>query len=269
MTPGGNLMKVTCVLKTIAMAGLLAFGTMSAYAANEMSATQKKQVEDVVHDYLLKNPEVLVQALQNFQQQQMVQARKTMEKTQESAPKFAKDLFQNTQDPVAGNPNGKITVVEFFDYQCPHCVDMAPVIDAVVKSNPDVRIVYKEFPIRGPSSDTAARAALAAKIQGKYADVHKALMAVNRALSEADVMKIVEATGVDMTKLKADMKSDAVTQQLKDTNKLAQSLQLIGTPAFFVAKSDVKPTASATAVVFIPGQVDQPQLESVIKKVNQ
>lgn len=257
------------VLKTIAVASMLVFGTMSAFAAGDMSSTQKKQVEEVVHDYLLKNPDVLVQALQNFQQQQMMQARKTMEKTQESAPKFAKDLFQNGQDPVAGNPKGKITVVEFFDYQCPHCVDMAPVMDAVVKADPEVRIVYKEFPIRGPASETAAKVALAAKMQGKYFEVHKGLMAANRTLSDADIMKIAETAGVDMEKLKKDMTSDTVTQTLKATNTLAQKLQLIGTPAFFVAKSDVAPTAPATAVVFIPGQVDLTQLQSVIKKVNE
>src|SRR5258708_40200695 len=103
-------------------------------------------------------------------------------------------------------------------------------------------------------------------MQGKYSEVHNGLMAANRTLNDADIMKIAQTAGVDMDKLKKDMTSDTVTQELKATTLLAQKLQLIGTPAFFVAKSDITPSAPATAVVFIPGQVDQGQLESVIKK---
>lgn len=255
-------MKATRILNTLAVASIMAFSSVSAFA--DMSKTQ---VEGIVHDYLIKNPDVVVQALQTFQQQQMSQARKTMEKTQEFAPKYAKDLF-HAKDPMAGNPNGKITVVEFFDYQCPHCVEMTPVIEAVIKSNPDVRIVFKEFPIRGPASEIASRAALAAQMQGKYFELHKALMAANRTLNEADIMAIAKSVGLNIDKLKADMNGDVVNQELKTNTKLAQDLQLIGTPAFFIAKSDVTSSAPASAVVFIPGQIDQAQLETMIKKVS-
>lgn len=261
-------MKAKHIFKTIAMASLLAFGISSVASAEELTASQKEQIQGVVKDYLKKNPEVVIDALQTFQQKQMDQARQTIEKTQQNAPKFAKDLFHNAKNPVAGNPKGKITVVEFFDYQCPHCVEMTPVIDAIIKANPEVRIVYKEFPIRGPASEIAAKAALAANMQGKYFEFHKALMAANRNLTEDDILKIAATVGLDVAKLKKDMASDAVMQQIKDNYKLAQALQLIGTPAFFVAKSDVTSSAPAKAVAFIPGQVDRAQLETVITQVS-
>lgn len=260
-------MKATHVLKSLAIASIITFSG-TALAANDMSAAQRQQIEGVVRDYLVKNPDVVVQALQAFQQKQMEEARKTMEKTQASAPKFADGLFHSTKDPVAGNPNGKVTVVEFFDYQCPHCIEMTPIIDALVKANPEVRVVFKEFPIRGPASEVASKAALAAQMQGKYFELHKALMAANRVLTEEDIMKIAQTVGLDVEKLKTDMKSDAVTQQIKDNYKLAQSLQLIGTPAFFIAKSNVTATSPSTSVVFIPGQVDKQQMDDAVKKVS-
>ncbi len=261
-------MKVKNIVKVIAVASLMAFGATTVFAADTMSATQKQQVEGVVKDYLMKNPDVVVQSLQVYQKQQMDQARKTIESTQKAAPKFAKELFQNTKDPVAGNPNGKITIVEFFDYQCPHCIEMTPVLEAVAKTNPEVRLVFKEFPIRGPASEAASKAALAAKMQGKYFEFHKGLMAANKVLTEADIMKVAQDVGLDVAKLKTDMGSDAVSQQIKEDYKLAQSLQLLGTPAFFVAKTDVTASAPEKALVFIPGQVDQGQLEAVIKQVS-
>lgn len=260
-------MKIKSMLKTIAIASLMAFGITAVYAA-DMSASQKQQVEGVVRDYLMKNPEVVVQALQGYQKTQMDQARKTMEKTQESASKFAKDLFHNSTDPIIGNPNGKVTIVEFFDYQCPHCVEMTPVIESLLKSNSDVRIIFKEFPIRGPASEFAAKAALAAQMQGKYFELHKAIMAANRALTQEDILKIAQTAGLNVDKLKIDMNSDTVKNQIKANYKLAQDLQLMGTPAFFIAKSDVTDKSPAEAVVFIPGQVDQAQMDMVIKKVS-
>lgn len=249
---------------------IAALGMTAAIAAPAMDPAQQKQVETVVREYLVKNPEVIVESLQTLQQKQMQQAHKTMEKTQTNAPKYADALFHRATDPMAGNANGKVTVVEFFDYQCPHCVDMTPVIEGLIKSNPDVRIVFKEFPIRGPMSELASRAALAANLQGKYLEFHKGLMqsqAKQEAISESSLLKIAQAAGLNTDKLKADMKGEAVSQQIKATVKLATDLQLMGTPALFIAKSTITNNASPTEVVFIPGQVGQDQLQEVIAKV--
>ncbi|MHB1948078.1 MAG: DsbA family protein [Gammaproteobacteria bacterium] len=236
-----------------------------------MSPEQTKQIEQVVHSYLVKNPQVIVESLQTLQQQQMDQAKKAVQKTQENAPKFADALFHQANDPVAGNVNGKVTVVDFFDYQCPHCTHMTPILEAVIAANPNLRVVFKEFPIRGALSEFASKAALAANAQGKYFEFHKALMkqAIDKSpLTEDAILQVAKSVGLDMTKLKADMNSDAVSKQIKDTYKLAQSLQLMGTPAFFIAKSDVTSNAKPTAIVFIPGQVDQAKLKDTIDKVS-
>ena len=259
-------MKLKRFVSTLLMANLIALGV--AGHANAAS-TQTSQTEKVVHDYIINNPEVVVQSLQGYQQKQMEQAQKSMLKTQETASKYADALFHHSADPSSGNPKGKITVVEFFDYQCPHCIDMTPVMDGIVKANPDVRIIYKEFPIRGPASETASRAALAAQMQGKYSEFQHAVMAINKLpLTEDMIFTAAKSVGLDIDKLKADMKSKEVDQQIKDTYKLAQSLQLMGTPALFVAKSDVAKDAGPKAVIFIPGQVNQDQLQEVIGKVS-
>lgn len=236
-----------------------------------MSAAQQKQIEDVVHNYLVKNPEVIVEAVQVLQQKQMQQAEKNIQKTQQVASKFADMLIRQAGDPVVGNVNGKITLVEFFDYQCPHCVEMTPIIEGLIKSNPELRIVFKEFPIRGPMSETASRAALAARIQGKYYEFHSALMRnimeQRKPLTEEVIYKIAQSVpGLNVDKLKTDMKSETVNQQIKTTYKLAQDLQLIGTPAFFIAKTDANQN---TVFGFVPGRAELGQLQDAIKKAGQ
>ena len=184
------------LLKTTLALALASCTTLS-YAAKANDATnnaitpaQKTEIQEVVRQYLLDKPEVLVEALQNFQRKQYEQAEQTVKKTQANVSQFANALFKQNNDPGVGNPNGKVTVVEFFDYQCSHCIDMAPVIDSMIKSNPDVRLVLKEFPIRGPMSQFAARAALAANKQGKYYELHNALLTAQQPLTEASVFEI-------------------------------------------------------------------------------
>ncbi len=262
-----SVVKLTRMVASLAAAGLMMIN-MTAQAA-DMSAAQKKQVQDVVRDYLVQNPDVIIQALQNYQQKQMDEAKKTIQKTQDTSPQYADALFHQANDPMAGNPNGKITVVEFFDYQCPHCIDMTPIIEGLIKNNPDVKIVFKEFPIRGRISEIATRAALAANEQGKYFELHKALMTSKQEpLTEEAIYQAAKSVGIDVDKLKAAMKSGNVEQQVKANYKLAQQLGLLGTPALFIAKSDISKTSPATAIVFIPGQADSAQMSQAIDKVS-
>ena len=100
----------------------------------------------------------------------------------------ANELLHQSHDPIAGNPKGNVTVVEFFDYQCSHCMSMAPVIAAIIQANPNVRVVFKDLPIRGAMSEFAARAALAANKQGKYYSLNHALLSANQPLTEDFVL---------------------------------------------------------------------------------
>lgn len=253
-------MKTKHSLIVLAIASLF---TVSAFAAPAISGAEKGQIETIVHDYIIKNPEVILESVKSMQEKEF---NKMQEKSKQAATKASSSLFNQASDPVAGNANGKITVVEFFDYQCPHCVDMVPTLNALIKANPNVRVVFKEFPIRGSASVLAAKAALAAKNQGKYVQFHDALMkAASSGITEDKILSIATSLGLDANKLKADMVSSEVDQQIKANYQLAQALQLVGTPALFVAKTNFK--GSPDIIEFIPGQVDVNYLQKTVEKV--
>jgi len=229
-----------------------------------ISPAERAKIEEVVHQYLITKPEVIVEAMQVLQNRQFEQAKQAVQKTQQDAPHYIPALFHQANDPVAGNTNGKITIVEFFDYQCPHCVDMGPIMDAIIKANPEVRVVFKEWPIRGPISEFASRAALAANKQGKYMAMHDGLFnaAKQQPLTQDSIMAVASGIGVNVDQLKKDMNDASISDQLKATMKLAQDLKLFGTPALFIGQTDNK----NTNVIYAPGEMNQAQLQEAINK---
>lgn len=247
------------LLLTIFVSVLIA--NFSAFAANSTSSftpDQTQQIQQIVHEYLVKNPQVLVEASQALQQQQMAQMQKTAGK---AIADNAKDLFNNPASPVLGNPNGNVTVIEFMDYQCPHCKDMGPVIQSLTQSDSNLRIIIKELPIFGPTSEYAAKAALAAQKQGKYKEFHYALMKDQNPLNKDEVMKIAKEVGLDTNKLAQDIEDPVIAQQLKDNYTLAQKLGLMGTPAFIIGTRPGEKTA------FIPGTTSPQNLQQVITQM--
>lgn len=256
------------IIKTAMAASLFTLASSSFAAPNNQASiaasvnpAEKTKIEAVVHEYLVKNPEVLVEAMQVLQRKQFEQAEQTVKQTKKIAATFANALFHQTGDPVIGNPNGKITLVEFFDYQCPHCVEMVPVVTAIVKANPDVRVVYKEFPIRGPLSETAARAALAANKQGKYQAFSHGLLQAARPLTDEIIFQVAKDAGLNIDQLKKDMNDKSIQEQVKNNIKLAQDLKLFGTPALFIGKTD---SHGKEPINYMPGVMDQAQLQSMI-----
>jgi protein-disulfide isomerase len=173
------------------------------------------------------------------------------------------NLFRQAGDPVVGNPNGKITVVEFFDYQCSHCANMAAVMPLILRANPDVRIVYKEFPIRGPVSEFAARAALAANKQGKYAEFNHALLSTSLSLTDSTILDIAKSSGLNMAKLKKDMDSSSISRKLNENMQLAQRKHVTGTPAFFIGKTNAP---NDEDVNFVLGEMSYNELQDAIDK---
>ncbi len=231
-------------------------------AASTMNDAQKKEVEKVVHDYLVNNPEVLLEASQALQQKQQ---QNMQQQAQSAIQDHADDLFQGKLTTV-GNPKGHVTVVEFFDYQCIHCKKMAPVMDTVVKKDSDLRVIYKEFPIFGKSSETASRAALAAGMQGKYQKMHEALLSTEKHLTDKIVMDIAKSVGLDMHKLKKDMDGKEVSAILDSNRQLAEQLHLMGTPAFIVASTPDGKFKKGTEPSFVPGAASEESLQEMIKK---
>lgn len=146
-------------------------------------------------------------------------------------------ILNDPAAPVAGNPDGDITVVTFFDYNCPFCKKAEPLLQRVVKEDGRIRIVYKDWPILTKPSFYGAQLALAAKYQGKYAAAHSALMAIpGLKIPEDQMLAAVRRSGVDMNQLDADLKThaDEITALLRRNLAQADSLGLQGTPAYLV-----------------------------------
>lgn len=225
------------------------------------SKGQQQQIQQIVHDYLIANPDILIQMSQKLQQQQVAEIEKNAQKV---IPSIAKDLFNNASSPVSGNTAGTVTLVEFFDYQCPHCKDMTQAIDNIAQQNNNLRIVYKELPIFGGSSDLAARAALAANMQGKYPNFHDALMNTKDRLTEDKIMSIAKQNGLNVSKLKKDMNSNVINDELKQNRVLAQQLKLVGTPAFIIGLTNGNDNSKS---ILIPGSTTEQTLQQAISQV--
>lgn len=191
----------------------------------------KKRIEKIIREYLINNPEVLeeaIRALQAKREAMRLAAART------SIQKNRKQIYADPEDPVGGNPNGDVTIVEFFDYRCGYCKRVAPVVEAALAKDKKIRLVYKEFPVLGPNSVLAARAALASRAQGKYLVFHKALIKAKISYDEASIMKIATAVGIDTARLKKDMQAPDIQAYIVKTRALARSLGIRGTPAFVV-----------------------------------
>jgi len=184
-----------------------------------------------VREYLLANPEVIVEAMQTLEARRQ-QAEES--EAQSVLNARADEVFNNPDSPVGGNPEGDVTMVEFFDYNCPYCRQVVPVMADAETNDPGLRIVYKEFPILGPASIFAAKAALAAARQGRYVEFHKAMMDASGRVDEALTLSIAEEVGLDIERLKQDMQDPTIQAEIDGNLDLAQALRINGTPAFII-----------------------------------
>jgi protein-disulfide isomerase len=199
--------------------------------AGSFNDDQRKEIGDIVRDYLLENPEILIEVSKKLEDQQQEAESK---KRSSALADYADDIFRMEGDFVAGNPDGDVTMVEFFDYNCGWCKKGLPEVLSLVEEDKSLRLVLKEFPIFGGDSDYAAMAALAARNQGKYWELHVALLGHEGKVTSATVDEIAKAQGLDIDKLKADMKSPEVAAIIQRNQQLAQSLSINGTPAFII-----------------------------------
>lgn len=170
-------------------------------------------------------------------------------------------LFHQPNDPVAGNPKGRVTIVEFFDYGCEHCLTMSNTVAAIIRNNPNVRVVFKETPLNGPLTEYATRAALAANKQGKYYQFSHALLANRTRLSKEKILRIAKNNGIDIEKLKTAMYEPSITNQIKGNYQLWRNFRLTGTPSFFIGKTDA---ASLRNVRYVLGEMSQREMQYAI-----
>jgi protein-disulfide isomerase len=227
---------------------LLLIQPAQAAGASDSADLPVEKVEQIVHDYLMRHPEVVYQALQELQRRQ--DEAKAAHQKEAVAANHAQ-LFQQTGDPVGGNPDGDVTLVEFFDYQCHYCRQVMPSLRTKLDEDKKLKVVFKDFPILGDNSVTAARAALAARNQGRYVPFHFALMSA-KDLSLNGIMAVARSVGLDPQRLASDMNSPEIEAQIQANYALARTLGIDGTPAFVIGNE------------LIPGALDQTRLTELI-----
>jgi protein-disulfide isomerase len=199
--------------------------------AAEFNAAQKSDIESIVKSYLLDHPELLQEMSDKLKAKQ-AQA-ETIARTK-GLSENAEAIFNSKTDPVVGNPKGNVVVVEFMDYNCGWCKKSVGELTQLLETDKDVKVLFKEFPIFGPDSEYAAKAALAANLQGKYWEMHKALFAVEGRVNAAVVDDVATQLGLDVVRMKKEMETPEITKQIDNNHGLGQLLALSGTPAFII-----------------------------------
>jgi protein-disulfide isomerase len=217
--------------------------------AADLSPEMRGQIEAVVKSYLLKNPEIIRDA------SAVLAAREEAQKAEAVAKALAGSrdaLERDPGSPVGGNPQGDVTVVEFFDYNCGYCKQVAPAVRALIKADANVRVVYKEFAILGPTSLIGAKAALAALRQGKYVAFHEALFELPE-ISDATLKDLSGRLGLDHARMTRDMQDPAIVAQIARDHELARSLDINGTPSFVIGNR------------LVPGAIDTQTMQQIVE----
>jgi protein-disulfide isomerase len=210
--------------------------------ADELS---EDRVKELVLETIRENPEIVLEAVQIIEQRE--------QERQAAAAKSVlsdnRDLLENDPNaPVLGNLYGDVTVVEFFDYNCPYCRRVKPQIETLLEEDPNVRLVYREWPILGDGSVFAARAALASREQGKYEEFHWALMGMQGRAEEISVIRVAEEVGLDIAKLRRDMQAAKIDAHIAASIELSRALGFNGTPSFVIGD------------VLVPGVIEADQM---------
>ncbi|MFV1878107.1 DsbA family protein [Nioella sp.] len=239
------------LIKRIFVAALLLVLPLAATAQEAMT---EDRVRELVRETILANPEILVEAIA------ILEERAAQDRVTASADIIAAQrqlLERDSNAPVLANPDGDVTIVEFFDYNCPYCRRAVPAVEGLIEADPGIRLVYREWPILGEGSVFAARAALAARQQGFYEEFHWALMGMNGRAEERSVLRIAEEVGLDIDRLRADMEAPEVAEHIETSIRLADLLGITGTPTFILGDN------------LVPGAVEQDVLQRLVDEVRE
>jgi protein-disulfide isomerase len=217
--------------------------------AADIPTAQRQAIEGIIHDYLMQNPDVLIEAVRGAED-------KLNREADVKAAKMLADrrseIFNDPATPVGGNPQGDVTIVEFFDYRCPYCKQVLPTLQTLLKEDHKLRFIYKEMPVLGPVSVVAAHAALAARRQGKYDAFHNAMMATKGQITDDTVYRVAGSVGLDIDRLKQDMAAPEIEREIKANVTLADELNIHGTPGFIIGDH------------IVPGALDLDALKNMV-----
>ncbi|MBU3032109.1 DsbA family protein [Paracoccus marinaquae] len=237
-------------MKTAALALGLAIVPIAGFA-QEPSDTR---IKELALEAIRENPQIVMEAVQLLEQERAA----TRADAAADVLKNQRQLLERDPNaPVLGNPEGDVTVVEFFDYNCPYCKRAMSEVQGLLDADSNVRLVYREWPILSEDSVFAAKAALAARQQGKYEEFHWALMGMEGRAEEASVMRLAEEIGLDIEQLRTDMDASEVQEHIDESMRLSQALGFNGSPSFVIGDA------------LVPGFVEQDQLEALVDKTRE
>lgn len=239
-------------IKRLLITTMLLFVPLTATAQD--AGLTEDRVRELVRETLLANPEILMEAIA------VLEERAEQDRVTASADVIAAQrqlLERDPNAPVLANAEGDVTIVEFFDYNCPYCRRVVPAVEGLIEADPGIRLVYREWPILGEGSVFAARAALAARQQGLYAEFHAAMMGMNGRAEERSVLIIAEEIGLDIDQLRADMEAPEVAEHIETSMRLAELLGITGTPTFILGNN------------LVPGAVEQDVLQRLVDEVRE
>ncbi|PXW72472.1 protein-disulfide isomerase [Loktanella sp. PT4BL] len=230
------------ILLATALMTLLPFGA----AAQSMS---DDEIKALALEAIRENPQIIMEAIALIEEQRSAAQAAAQAEILLRQRAF---LENDPNAPSVGNPDAETVIVEFFDYNCPYCKRAAGDVKALLAADKDVRVVYREWPILGEGSVLASRAALAARNQGKYEEMHWGLMEMRGRAEEASILALARSIGLDVDQLREDMQSDAVNSHIAASDQLAQNLGFTGTPAFVIGDA------------LVPGAIPLAELQQYI-----
>lgn len=217
----------------------LGFAACALPARAEFNTAQKTEIETIVHSYLLAHPEILREVSVELEKKQQAEE---ADQRGHAIDDNKQELLNSPFQAVIGNPKGKITLVEFFDYNCGYCKRALSDLVSLVKEEPDLRVVLKDFPVLGPNSVEAAQVASAARKQisgEKFFEFHQKLLSAHGPVGREQALAVAKELGLDMDRLQTDMKDPAIHAGIENIMKMADQLNLTGTPSYVVGDEAV------------------------------
>ena len=225
--------------RSLVLAAGLALTALPA-AAQDFSAAQRGEIEKIIKEYLIRHPEVLQEAMAELEKKQQLAE---TEKARSAIKNHSDALFNSPRQVVLGNPQGDVTFVEFFDYNCGYCKRALTDMVEIMGKDPKLKVVLKEFPVLGPGSMEAAQVAVAVRMQDKsgkkYMEFHQKMLTGRGQADKARAMAVAKEVGLDMAKLEKDLGSAEVRSTLEENFKLAEAMGMNGTPSYVIGKQVV------------------------------
>jgi protein-disulfide isomerase len=231
---------MTSMTRLLAAVGVCLLVGAAPALAQQFSPAQRGDIERIIREYIISHPEVLQEAMAEFEKRQ---AAADAARHQTAVKEHAQEIYNSSRQVVLGNPQGNVTMVEFFDYNCGYCKRAMADMLTLLKTDPNLRVVLKEFPVLGPGSVEAAKVAVAARMQDKtgkkYLDFHQRLLGGRGQADQAHALAAAKEAGFDVAKIEKDINSPEIKATLDESFKLAEALGLNGTPSYVVGKDVV------------------------------